>query len=127
MSCHKIKLVILLVFAGLSLGCGDSGPPRTDVWGTVTWKGAPIPAGHIFFTPDATKGNHGLQGVAVIENGKFDTRFDKSRGCTSGPQQIEIRCFDGKGITRMMPYGHDMFTEHPRMAIDVPANGGEMN
>jgi hypothetical protein len=117
-----------VVIVGLAVaGCGDSGPRRVDVWGTVTWKGTPIPAGQVFFTPDVTKGNRGLQGVAVIQDGKFDTRFDKSRGLSSGPQQIEIRCFDAKGITRLMPYGHEMFAEHPQMEVEVPADGGEIN
>jgi hypothetical protein len=42
----------MIICCALSLlGCGDGGPPRYVVSGTVTWRGEPLPAGQIVFEP----------------------------------------------------------------------------
>ena len=53
-----------MVLAGpLLAGCGG-GPEFYTVSGTVTFRGAPLPAGEIRFAPDARRGNEGPAVVA---------------------------------------------------------------
>jgi hypothetical protein len=78
----------------LLIGCGDS-VRYYNLSGTVMYKGQPLPAGQIFFTADYTKGNDGMQGMAIIQDGKYDTRIYK-KGVLGGPYKIKIDCYDGK-------------------------------
>ena len=50
------------------VGCGktNTGTPRVDLRGNVTWNGRPVPAGYILFSPDASQNNSGPQGMATI-------------------------------------------------------------
>lgn len=88
----SIACTALIGFA--SLGCGssaaDEGPDRFDVSGTVTFNGAPVPAGTVLFQPDTSRGNDGPQGVATIFDGKFNTAEAGGRGTVGGPMIIQI-------------------------------------
>lgn len=81
----------LVVFACLVAGCGESG---FDLSGNVTFKGKPIPAGKIYFTPDSSQGNDGPTGYATIENGRYDTSAAGSKPVAGGPMIIGIEGFD---------------------------------
>lgn len=120
------KYVSIIVAVVLLVGCKkDNG--RLDIHGTVSWKNQPIARGIIYFTPDVKKGAKGPQGLAFIKDGKYDTRFENSRGCVAGPHLARIEACDGKGVSRFKPFGSLMFTEPPVVSIDVPAEGGEIN
>ena len=62
----------LLVAAcwALCLGCGPTGPPLYSVEGEVSFDGQPIPAGHISFIPEDSKGR---TAATKIENGQYAT------------------------------------------------------
>lgn len=75
-------------------GCGtkSDGPPRFDVYGSVTANGQPVQEGRIFFSPDAAKGNAGPGAVAMIQNGKYQT--PKGHGVVGGPHMVDILGYD---------------------------------
>jgi len=93
-------------------GCGESGPTRFDVTGTVTYKGEPVPYGEIFFEPDASRDNQGPAARATIENGAYAT--EKEKGVVAGPIKIRITGYDGNpppgGGTQ--PHGKALFPEY---------------
>lgn len=93
-------------------GCSESGPNRIDVAGNVTWKGQPIPSGYMTFSPDVKQGNSGPQGVAWIKAGRFDTRFEKGRGASLGPQVTHIYGYDGVNPSEEHPWGSPLFLRH---------------
>ena len=86
--------VATLLAVTLAIGCGTkSKVDRLAISGQVTYKGQPVPAGFICFSPDSKKGNRGPQGVARIINGRYDTKSN-GKGSVQGPQIVEIRGFE---------------------------------
>ncbi len=69
--------------AGLSAGCRDSGPPRYDLSGAVTYEGHPVPFGWLVFVPE-----NGPGASADIEGGRYQT--PKGWGTVGGPHTIEV-------------------------------------
>jgi hypothetical protein len=137
--CHNLKrwesylmlirwqMILLVTFSAATLvGCKKSSVDRLVVTGTVTWKGKPIPEGCIFFDPDVKKGNRGPQGSALIKDGKFDTRFERSRGCVKGPHIAAVHAFDGVSNDKSKSVGKRMFAAYS-LALEIPAEGGELN
>jgi hypothetical protein len=109
----RTSCLTVLLFAAIVLfaGCGSS-EKLYDVSGTITFEGKPIPKGLIFFDPDPTKGTHGTQGFANIENGRFDTAVPgKGKGIRGGTYNIRIGGFDGKEKPEA-PFGQFLFPEH---------------
>ncbi|MEA1951254.1 MAG: hypothetical protein U9N87_07715 [Planctomycetota bacterium] len=88
-------LWVLSLGMAVCLGCGSSGPERFDVSGTVTFNGQPIPAGQVFLTPDATKGNRGPQGNGKIVDGSFSTTSGEDQGAIGGPHRVQVIGFNG--------------------------------
>lgn len=76
----------------LSQSCGSNGtsPNLYDVSGTVTHDGKPVPYGSILFVADADDGNTGPQGVAEINDGKFNTAM-AGRGVVGGAYKVIIK------------------------------------
>ena len=76
----------------LNQSCGSNGRSETlyDVSGTVTYAGKPVPYGSVLFVADADEGNTGPQGVAAIEDGKFDTA-KAGRGVVGGAYTVIIK------------------------------------
>ncbi len=62
--------------------------------GKVTFKGQPIPAGKIYFIPDASKGNTGATGYADIKDGSYDTSASGGSGSIGGPMIVSIEGID---------------------------------
>ena len=82
----KFLLGVLLV-----TGCtGDRGPTRYRVSGEVKVAGQPVPYGEILFTPDSGKGNSGPQGIAIIQQGKYDTAGTRAPGVAGGPTVVTV-------------------------------------
>lgn len=75
---------LVLILAGC--GGGDGQP----LSGKVTFDGKPVPAGKLYFAPDASKGNEGATGWATIVDGTFDTRTAGGRGVTPGALVVTI-------------------------------------
>jgi len=67
-----------------AIGCGEGGPARAAVQGTVTWKGLPIENGKISFIPQ----NGGPEAIATIVNGKY--QLPESEGPAIGSNRISI-------------------------------------
>jgi hypothetical protein len=91
MAAGKLWVILLLVLAA---GCTkEPGPAQLS--GTVTFKGQPVPAGWISFTPDAAA-PEGYGGVKVlqIKDGVYDSS-KQSPPLIPGPYQVKIAGFDG--------------------------------
>jgi hypothetical protein len=121
------------VLAGAA-GCGSSQKPIGQLSGTVTFKGQPVPAGYISFTPDAAKGGQGTVKVAQIKDGKYDTSQSSDPGVVPGPCVIRIAGFDGKVIP-LYGQGKQIFNAHEQRHtveagtatknFEVPASAAE--
>lgn len=83
------------IAAGMA-GCYGGNESATDfhVSGQVQFDGKPLPAGKIYFTPNASLGNQGPQGTATIKDGKYDTE-DSRFGIVGGPYIVKIDGYDG--------------------------------
>jgi hypothetical protein len=84
--------MILVLLGGLVVGCGSDKAGR--VTGKVTFKGQPVPAGKVYITPDASKGNSGQAGFASIKNGTYDTSAEGGQGAVSGAVIIAVEGID---------------------------------
>ncbi|HET6573888.1 MAG TPA: hypothetical protein VFG68_09820 [Fimbriiglobus sp.] len=78
----------------LAAGC-SSEPPMAQVSGTVTFKGQPVPAGWISFTPDANKGT---VRVCQIKDGVYDSSKEGQPGVYPGKNLVKIAGFDGNKV-----------------------------
>jgi len=93
MSPHRISLrpflasCALLCLALLGGGCGQDGPPRAAVKGTVNLDGEPLSQGSIRFIP--TGETKGPEVGARIENGVFE--LSEEEGPVVGTVRVEIR------------------------------------
>lgn len=75
-------------------GCSRSPTNEFQVAGVITLAGEPIHSGRVYFTPMLEKGNDGPQGVALIHNGRFDTRQPGGRPAPPGAVRVRV---DGYG------------------------------
>ena len=83
---------VLALAAGF--GC-SSQPELAQLSGKVTFKGQPVPAGWISFTPDGPKGSIR---VCQIKDGVYDSSKEGQPGVYPGRNLIRIAGFDGKVI-----------------------------
>jgi hypothetical protein len=115
----KSARVLWLSAAALALaGCrGGQTASRFDVAGTIAYDGQPLPAGRIYFTPDPGKQNTGLQGVADVKDGHYDTRVGRGIGGPGGPVIVLIQGFDGN-VTAERPMGNAVFSY--KTTIELP-------
>lgn len=111
-SCRSTGALLFLLTALLAVGCRENEPQRFAVSGRIAWNGAPVPAGTITFTPNASKGSSGPQGVASIHAGQYDTRTAGGRGAIGGQQIITISGFDGGPPQEAMPLGKRLFPQY---------------
>ena len=87
------RSVALIGLVGCVLtGCGSSN--GYDLSGKVTFNGAPIPAGKIYFSPDGSKGNTGATGYATITNGEYDTASPDGKSTVGGAMTVRIEGWD---------------------------------
>jgi hypothetical protein len=98
---RRLVFLTALLGAALVIGPGCGTHQKTgQLKGRVLFKGQPVPAGWISFTPDATKGNQGSVKVAQIKDGMYDTSVASDPGVVPGPTVIRIAGFDGKVVPR---------------------------
>lgn len=86
------RILPILILALPLIGCGGDGANRVS--GKVTFKGAPVPKGKIYFMPDTAKGNSGATGYADITNGEYDTSSTGGRGAVKGAVIVAIEGWD---------------------------------
>jgi hypothetical protein len=107
----RLLWLIAVLAAALTLGCSQTDKKLVQLKGTVKFKGVPVPAGYIQFTPDASKGGQGSATVAQIKDGVYDTSLTKDSGIVPGPNVIRIGGFDGKVVPRWHQ-GKQIFNVH---------------
>ncbi|NMC19923.1 MAG: hypothetical protein GYA33_05820 [Thermogutta sp.] len=114
-------LGILLV---LSQGCGKNDPRNNAIFGTITYRGEPVPAGSITFIPDASQGNSGPAVTISFENGRYDSRA-AGVGHIGGPHKIRITGLTGKDSgDEYFPQGTLLFPDYETSA-DLPKGPSE--
>src|SRR5712692_2992087 len=91
------KLLVTAAFVALAVGC-SSKPKPAQLSGKVTFKGQPVPAGWISFTPDVGAGGLGQVKVLQIKDGVYDSSNEDEPGIYPGQYLIRIAGFDGKKI-----------------------------
>lgn len=112
---------LLLTWCLFATACGSSGNSPSHLSGKVTFNGKPVPAGRVFFLPNAAKGGAGQGGFAEIKDGTYDTR-SKGAGTPGGPLIVRIDGFDGKSSPGN-PIGQALFLSF-EFQVDIPAGGG---
>jgi hypothetical protein len=118
----------------LALGCGGGGG-TSHVSGKITFMGNPVPAGKIYFVPDASKGNSGPTGYADIKNGEYDTSDAGCKAPVVGPVIIAIEGIDTSAppdksepdvTAKLLFTGYEEPYDVPKSSttknIDVPAS-----
>jgi len=119
--------IVLAVVAGFGVvsGCGESGPKSYPISGTVNFDGKPIPYGEVIFTPDAAQKNTGPQGIAKIQDGKYDTRWAGGKGVAGGPTVVRVNGMDRPGGKTLCEYELkvDLPREEATHNIEVPKKG----
>jgi hypothetical protein len=105
-------LVLLLAVA---IGC-TTKPKLAQLSGKVTFKGQPVPAGFISFTPDI---GHGEVRLLNIKEGVFDSAEQTPPGIPPGHYTLRINGFDGKRIPNFFQ-GKQIFNEWTDVDLTVP-------
>lgn len=90
-----MRLSVLLLLLVI-VGC-DSKPKLTEISGTVTFKGQPIPAGDVSFTPEVSVSGGQLQ-MYMVKDGKYDSAQTPGSGLLPGKYKVRINGYDGKQI-----------------------------
>ncbi len=88
---HRLSWLFVLV---VLVGCGPSKPALTEVSGSVTFKGKPIPAGDVSFTPDASIPGGQLK-MYMVKDGKYDSAQTPGEGLLPGKYKVRINGYDG--------------------------------
>lgn len=116
------KLLLLALAVAITCGCKKE-PKLSKISGTITFKGQPVPAGYISFTPDVANGNSGPLRVFQIKNGVYDSSLDippgMSPGLPEGNYFVRIAGFDGKVIP-FFGQGKQIFNEVTDLEHKVP-------
>lgn len=119
---QSTALALLASIVALLAGC-SSGERTYNLSGAVTYKGKPVPAGHIVFEPDTKTGNNGGPGFAKIKDGRYDTRVLEGRGTVGGPHLVTIYGLDGIPKGELLN-GTPIFPEYMTTA-DLPKQDGQ--
>lgn len=80
-------------------GCGNRGPERVAVSGTVSFNGQPVSEGFIRFVPLST--NPGPATAATINDGKY--RADARGGVPVGTHNVRIEAYRKVSVKNAMP------------------------
>lgn len=112
---RTLGVLCCLVFV---IGCNQQ-PKMSQLSGNVTFKGQPVPAGYISFTPDVGRGNKGQLRVFQISEGVYDSVKASPPGLPPGIYLIRIGGFDGKRIPRY-GQGKQIFNEVTDLEHTVP-------
>ena len=81
-----IKQIVLFLSLAAIIGCGDEGPQRSAVFGTVSLDGVPLNNAAIVFIPE--KETKGPKAKALINEGQY--HLDEDHGPLVGNMRVEI-------------------------------------
>jgi hypothetical protein len=120
-----LRYLVAALALGVLGGCGrESGQVRYRVSGRITFAGEPVPYGEVLFTPDASKGNSGPQGIAIIKNGRYDTAGSRAPGIAGGPTVVRVTALRDPSGKLLCEYLLEL--DLPRadsvQDIDIPAS-----
>lgn len=122
-----LPAIVALGLCCLITACKPTDGKRYRVSGLVTHAGKPVPLGRILFEPDTSQGNSGPQGFAAIDNGRYDTAADFSRGAVGGPTLVRI---EGSELTKdaldATLAGRQLFPTY-ETRIDLPREDSDQN
>lgn len=95
---------VLVLTSLLCLGCGDSGPDRGYVEGTVTMDGEPLPDAVVTFQPEDTgRPSYGR----TDENGEYELQYTSDKkGALVGSHRVSISTHE-RGGSAEGGYGAD--------------------
>jgi hypothetical protein len=93
---HRMSIGIAVLALLSVLGCNGK-PPMSQISGSVTFKGKPIPAGHVMFTPDVSISGGQIR-MFMVTDGIYDSKKDAEPGLLPGPYKVTIAGYDGKRI-----------------------------
>jgi hypothetical protein len=121
------RWTILLVICAATGCMGDQGPKRYRVSGEITFDGKPVPHGEILFTPDSGKGNSGAQGIAIIQNGLFDTAGTRAPGTAGGATVVQVAALADASGKLLCEYQFtiDLPKADSTHKIDIPASAAK--
>ena len=85
-STSQRRLLPVLLICIFAAGCGDSGPPRAPIAGSVTVGGAPLKAGRVLFVPQAP--TEGPAVSARIVDGQYT--LPEEDGPVVGSHRVEV-------------------------------------
>ncbi len=120
-----LALTAWVVAVLASVGCSNSPsqPTRYHVSGEALFDGQPIPYGDVLFTPEGA--NPGPQGIAMIQNGRYDTAAADGKGIAGGPTVVRVTGLTGPGGKLLCQYEYAV--ELPRKdtthQVEVPPAG----
>jgi hypothetical protein len=107
----QVLVCLALAVMGGVAGCGEAGPPRLPLSGSITLDGTPLPSGSITFAP--------LDGptaaTAEVRDGRFTT--GRQAGATPGRYQVEIVAVQPTGKRVPHPDLPSQTTEEVRNVI----------
>jgi hypothetical protein len=90
--CRALTAVILL---GLGSGCESGTADLAPVRGKVSYKGVPLSAGTIVFTPDALRGTTGSMARSEIQaDGTYVLRTDSLPGASVGWHRVTVMAIE---------------------------------
>jgi hypothetical protein len=122
-SCRRWQLGLLVgsLIAVVVAGCGPKDTRiRNRVTGAITHGGKPVLAGEIMFLPDDTKKNTGPQGLAIIKDGRYDTKGSRAPGVDGGAMLVEVTGYLDEKRTRVFSYQFQTeLGRSPEMTLDI--------
>ncbi len=119
---------LLIVLVAMMAGCaGGDTQDRYQVSGAVKYDGKPVNFGEVLFTPDATLGNSGAQGIATISNGRYDTKGSRAPGVAAGPVVVRVTALADANGKLICEYEFKMEIQKSsnQHDIDIPVTAGK--
>jgi len=108
------RLLVIAIFVA-AFGC--TGKPKlAQLSGKVIFKGQPVPAGFISFTPDA---GHGEIRLLNIKDGSYDSARLTPPGIPPGHYMLRVNGFDGVQVKNFFQ-GKQIFNEWIDIDLTVP-------
>ncbi len=81
----------LLLLPLALVGCGKGEPTLMPVEGRILFRGQPVDAGTVVFTPDPERGNNGpIAWAEILPDGRFRLKSDDRDGAVPGWHRITI-------------------------------------